>query len=68
MWDLVGYPEDRFSHNEAHMITRFAVFFVDSRDGSEVKCCKTCFLHIQKTKGQISFNAQADQHLFKLPG
>ena len=20
MWDLVGNPEDRFSHNEAHML------------------------------------------------
>ena len=22
MWDLVGNPEDRFSHNEAHTISR----------------------------------------------
>ena len=21
MWDLVGNPEDRFSHNEAHLVT-----------------------------------------------
>ena len=21
MWDLVGNPEDRFSHNEAHFVT-----------------------------------------------
>ena len=25
MWDLVGNPKDRFSHNEAHMINVFSL-------------------------------------------
>ena len=24
MWDLVGNPEDRFSHNEAHIVVYYA--------------------------------------------
>ena len=29
MWDLVGKPEDRFSHNEAHMQLRILLILND---------------------------------------
>ena len=38
MSDLVGNPEDRFSHDEAHMyaVNAFESFFSYSRDGGWV--------------------------------
>ena len=34
MWDLVGNPKDRFSHNEAHMLSELdsLVMVLNSRD------------------------------------
>ena len=40
MWDLVGNPEDRFSHNEAHISS--------SSSSKELFHEKTCFLHLRK--------------------
>ena len=49
MSDLVGNPEDRFSHNEAHMLNvavEVVVFIQDNELVNE----KTCFLHMRKQR------------------
>ena len=45
MWDLVGNPEDRFSHNKAHIHQR------DSLPKSSMYCEKTCVFINTKNKG-----------------
>ena len=55
MWDLVGNPEDRFSHNEAQIKTR-------NRRKEKKTAIKMQELEINKTLYQIEFNQAYNHH------
>ena len=42
MWDLVGNPEDRFSHNEAHLIT-YISYIVTEISEALTRASRCCF-------------------------
>ena len=45
MWDLVGNPEDRVSHNEAHMARAITGKLTSSQLNTVTRLCHNLFLN-----------------------